>query len=65
MVLSGNVMYKKSLASAIDGQSKARAELAEALPDEASRTPKELTLRIKFSDTVLASCMSVSPVMIG
>lgn len=35
MVLSGNVMYKKSLASAIDGQSKARAELAEALPDEA------------------------------
>lgn len=32
MVAGGNVMYKKSLQAAIDGQAKARAQLAEALP---------------------------------
>ena len=32
MVVKGDVMYKKSLQAAIDGQAKARAILAEALP---------------------------------
>lgn len=34
MVAGGNVMYKKSLQAAIDGQTKARAKLTEALPDK-------------------------------
>ncbi len=33
MVAGGDAMYKKSLQAAIDGQAKARAMLAEALPD--------------------------------
>ncbi|MBR3382810.1 MAG: hypothetical protein IKG85_07235 [Clostridia bacterium] len=33
MVAGGDAMYKKSLQAAIDGQLKARAMLAEALPD--------------------------------
>lgn len=34
MVAGGNVMYKKSLQAAIDGQAKARAKLAETLPKQ-------------------------------
>lgn len=34
MVADGDVMYKKSLLSAIEGQTKARAKLADALPDD-------------------------------
>ena len=34
MVAAGQVMYKKSLQGAIDGQAKARAKLAESLPKE-------------------------------
>ena len=34
MVMNGDVMYKKSLASAIEGQEKARKLLIESLPDE-------------------------------
>lgn len=34
MVAGGNVMYKKSLQSAIDGQAKARAKLMETLPEQ-------------------------------
>ncbi len=34
MVAGGQVMYKKSLQGAIDGQAKARAKLAESLPQE-------------------------------
>ena len=34
MVAGGNVMYKKSLQGAIDGQAKARAKLAESLPQD-------------------------------
>ena len=33
MVMNGDVMYKKSLQAAIDGQAKARAKLNEELPD--------------------------------
>lgn len=38
MVAGGNAMYKKSLRLAIEGQSKARAKLAEALPDDEWRS---------------------------
>lgn len=34
MVMNGDEMYKKSLKAAIDGQTKARAKLAEALPKQ-------------------------------
>ena len=34
MVLDGDVMYRKSLDAAIKGQAKARAKLAEELPED-------------------------------
>ncbi len=34
MVASGNVMYKKSLQASVEGQAKARAKLADALPKQ-------------------------------